>query len=176
MSLLARVTGEPEAAMRRLDAMLAQLAPGAIEEMHTLDVYVIGSVYPFRAAYWVAGALGAIALLLTVTGVYGVLSYVVAQRRKELGIRVALGAAAPAIVGLVLRQLLRLCAIGLAAGIVLALGVARLFSANIVRLDTFEPAAFAGGALLVLLSCLLAAYIPSRRASGVDPMEALRAQ
>ncbi len=66
--------------------------------------------------------------------------------------------------------------IGLAAGAVLALGVARVFAANIVRLDTFEPAAFAGGAVLVLLACLAAAYLPSRRASHVDPMEALRAQ
>ena len=71
---------------------------------------------------------------------------------------------------------MRLSAIGLAAGVVLALGVARLFAANIVRLETFEPAAFAGGALLVLLSCLVAAYIPSRRAGRVDPIEALRAQ
>ena len=176
MALLARVTGEPEVTMRRLDATLAQLAPGTVEDMHTLDVYMIGSVYPFRAAYWVAGALGVIALLLTVTGVYGVLSYVVAQRRKELGIRVALGAATSAIVGLVLRHSLRLCTIGLAAGVILALAVARLFAANIVRLDTFEPAAFAGGALLVLLSCLVAAYIPSRRAGRVDPIEALRSQ
>jgi predicted permease len=175
MALLARVTGEPETTMRRLDATLAQLAPAAVEDIHTLDVYMIGAVYPFRAAYWIAGALGAIALLLTVTGVYGVLSYVVAQRRKELGIRVALGAAGSAIVGLVLRSSLRLCAIGLAAGVVLALGVARLFAANIVRLGTFEPAAFVGGALLVLLSCLAAAYAPARRAGRADPMEALRA-
>ena len=176
MALLARVTGEPEATMRRLDAKIAQLAPDAVEDMHTLDVYMIGAVYPFRAAYWVAGALGVIALLLTVTGVYGVLSYVVAQRRKELGIRVALGAAASAIVGLVLRQSLRLCIIGLAAGLVLALGVARLFAANIVKLGTFEPVAFAGGALLVLLACLAAAYVPARRAGRADPMEALRSQ
>jgi predicted lysophospholipase L1 biosynthesis ABC-type transport system permease subunit len=176
MAILARVSGEPETTMRRLDATVARLAPAAVEEIHTLDVYVIGSVYPFRAAYWVAGALGGIALLLTLTGVYGVLSYVVAQRRKELGIRVALGAAASTVVGLVLRQSLRLCAIGLAMGVALSLGVARLFAANIVRLSTFEPLAFAGGALLVLASCLAAAYVPSRRAGRADPMEALRAQ
>ena len=176
MAILARVSGEPETTMRRLDATVARLAPAAVEEIHTLDVYVIGSVYPFRAAYWVAGALGGIALLLTLTGVYGVLSYVVAQRRKELGIRVALGAAASTVVGLVLRQSLRLCAIGLAAGMALSLGVARLFAANIVRLSTFEPLAFAGGAVLVLVSCLAAAYVPSRRAGRADPMEALRAQ
>jgi len=61
-------------------------------------------------------------------------------------------------------------------GTVLALGVARLFQANFVRLDTYEPAAFAGGGLLVLLSCLVASYLPSRRAGKADPMEALRAE
>lgn len=93
-----------------------------------------------------------------------------------LGIRLALGASAQKLVGLVLGQSMRLCAIGLAAGVVLALGVARLFQANFAKLDTYEPAAFAGGAMLVLLSCVVAAYIPSRRAGKADPMEALRAE
>jgi predicted permease len=173
-ALLAAVSGRPEVTMRRIDAALAQLAPDAVDDIHTLDAYMVAGVYPFRAAYWIAGALGAIALLLTLTGVYGVLSYVVVQRRKELGIRVALGASAAAIVSLVLGQSLRLCAMGLVLGCFLALGVSRIFAANIVRLETFEPVAFVGGALLVLASCLVAAYIPSRRAGRVDPLEALR--
>ena len=176
MALLALVTGPQAVAMRRIDAALAELAPSTVEDIHTLDAYMYGGIYPIRAAYWIAAALGAIALLLTVAGVYGVLSYAVAQRRKELGIRVALGAAASSIVSLVLRQSLRLCAIGLAAGVALAAVVAQLFAANIARLTTFEPLAFAGGALMVLFSCLAAAYIPSRRASRADPMEALRSQ
>jgi len=135
-----------------------------------------GGVYPFRAAYWIAGALGAIALLLTITGVYGVLSYIVAQRRKELGIRVALGASASNVIGLVMGQSIRLAALGLLLGATLALGVARIFAANIVRLDTYEPAAFAGAAVLVLLSTLVAAYVPSRRAGTIDPLEAIRTE
>ena len=172
--IVVRVSGQQGLVTRRIDALLAQRIPESVEEIHLLDDYMYGGIYPFRAAYWIAGALGVIALLLTLTGVYGVLSYVVAQRRKELGIRVALGASGSALVGLVLGQSLRLCAVGLAAGLVLALGVARIFAANIVRLSTFEPVAFALGALLVFLSCILAAYIPSRRAGRVDPMEALR--
>src|SRR5204863_6125519 len=116
MAILARVSAPTMITMRRIDAELARLAPDAIEDIHTLDAYMAGGVYPFRAAYWIAGALGAIALLLTITGVYGVLSYVVAQRRKEIGIRVALGASASNVVGLVLRQSIRLCAIGLPLG------------------------------------------------------------
>jgi len=176
MPILVRVAGPQGLVARRLDAALAQRVPGSIEDLHTIDDYMYGGMYPFRAAYWIAGALGVIALLLTLTGVYGVLSYLVAQRRKELGIRLALGASASKLVGLVLGQSMRLCGVGLAVGTVLALGVARLFQANFVRLDTYEPAAFAGGGLLVLLSCLVASYLPSRRAGKADPMEALRAE
>ncbi|HKW46896.1 MAG TPA: FtsX-like permease family protein, partial [Gemmatimonadaceae bacterium] len=176
MVVLARVSGATELAMHRIDADLSRLAPDAVEDIHTLDAYRQVGVYPFRAAYWIAGALGAIALLLTLTGVYGVLSYVVAQRRKELGIRVALGASPSNVVGLVMGQSIRLAAVGLALGTVLALGVSRLFAANIVRLDTFEPVAFLGALGLVFLSTLVAAYVPSRHAGSVDPLEAIRAE
>jgi len=113
--------------------------------------------------------------MLTLTGVYGVLSYVVAQRRKELGIRVALGASPSSIVGLVMGQSIRLAVAGLLLGTVLALGVSRIFAANILRLDTYEPVAFLGAIALVFLSTIVAAYVPSRRAGTVDPLEALRA-
>jgi predicted permease len=176
MALLLRVSGRTERTMRRIDAEVSQLAPDAIEDIHTLDAFMASGVYPFRAAYWIAGALGAIALLLTLTGVYGVLSYVVAQRRKELGIRVALGASPSTVVGLVMGQSIRLAATGLTLGTVLALGVAQLFAANIVRLETFEPVAFLGAVGLVFLSTIFAAYVPSRRAGTVDPLEALRTE
>jgi len=162
--------------MHRIDAALAQHAPDALEDIHTLAAYMAGGVYPFRAAYWIAGVLGGIALLLTLTGVYGVLSYVVAQRRKELGIRVALGASAASVVALVMRQSIRLAAIGIGVGTVVALGVSRVFAANIVKLDTYEPIAFVGAVFLVLGSTVVAGYIPSRRAGRVDPMEALRSE
>jgi predicted permease len=173
-AILARVSGSAPLTMRRIDADLAQRAPEAIEDIHTLDAYFEGGIYPFRAAYWIAGALGAIALLLTVAGVYGVLSYVVAQRRKEMGIRVALGATTSAVVGLVLRQSMRVATSGLVLGCILAFGVTRIFAANIVRLNTFEPLAFGGAALLVLASCLVASYVPSRRAARANPVEVLR--
>lgn len=176
MAILARVAPPTAITMRRIDAALAQRAPDALEDIHTLDAYMAGGVYPFRAAYWIAGVLGGIALLLTLTGVYGVLSYVVAQRRKELGIRVALGASAASVVALVMRQSIRLATIGIGVGTVVALGVSRVFAANIVKLDTYEPIAFVGAVSLVLGSTVVAGYIPSRRAGRVDPMEALRSE
>jgi predicted permease len=176
MALLARVSGPTERTMRRIDAEVSRLTPDAVEDIHTLDAFMAGGVYPFRAAYWVAGALGAIALVLTLTGVYGVLSYLVAQRRKELGIRVALGASPAKIVGLVMGQSIRLAATGLAVGTLLALGVSQIFAANFIKLDTFEPVAFLGALALVFLSTMVAAYVPSRRAGTVDPLEAIRAE
>jgi putative ABC transport system permease protein len=175
-SMLMRVSGPPEATMHRIDAALEQAAPASVEDIHTLDAYLGGGMYPFRAAYWIAGALGATALLLTLSGVYGVLSYVVAQRRKELGVRMALGATPAAVTGLVLGHSMRLATVGLMLGSVLALGVARIFAANIVRLNTFEPIAFFGGGLVVLVTCAFAGYVPARRAARVDPIEALRAE
>ena len=175
-ALLARVVGNTGETMHRIDADLTQRAPASIEDVHTLDAYAAVGLYPFQAAYWIAGALGAIALLLTLAGIYGVLSYVVVQRRRELGVRLAIGATPHEVTGLVLAQSLRLAGIGLGIGTVLALGVARLFAANIVGLSTFEPAAFAGGAMLVLLSSAIAGYLPARRAGRVDPSEALRAE
>jgi predicted permease len=172
--ILTKVSGVSEVTMRSIDRELARLAPDAVADIHTLEGLRVASIYPFRAAYWVAGVLGAIALALTLSGVYGVLSYVVAQRRKELGIRIALGATASRLAGLVLGQSVQLCAIGLALGTALAAGVARVFAANLLRLQTFQPEAFVGAALLVMLSSVAAAYVPSRRAAQSDPMDALR--
>jgi hypothetical protein len=175
-AVLARVVGSTGETMRRIDADITRRAPASIEDVHTLDAYAAVGLYPFQAAYWIAGALGGIALLLTVAGIYGVLSYVVMQRRRELGVRLAIGATPLEVTGLVLGQSLRLAGIGLAIGTVLALGVARLFAVNIVGLSTFEPIAFAGGAMLVLLSSAVAGYVPARRAGRLDPIEALRAE
>jgi ABC-type antimicrobial peptide transport system permease subunit len=115
-----------------------------------------------------------IALLLTLTGVFGVLSYVVAQRRKEFGIRLALGASPRGLVALVLRQSLRLAVLGVLAGMTLALGVSRLLASVVVSVNTYDPAGYAIGAGAVLGACLIAAYIPSRRAAAVDPTQTLR--
>ena len=108
-------------------------------------------------------------------GRYGVLSYVVAQRRKEFGIRLALGAGGAMIARLVLRQSLGLSAIGLGAGLVLAFIVSRLFAIVVVIFDTFDATGYIGGTVIVFAVCLVAAYIPSRRAATVNPVETLRA-
>ena len=117
-----------------------------------------------------------IALLLTLSGIYAVLSYVVAQRTKEIGIRMAMGASARAVTGLVLGQCLRLAVIGIAAGAALALAAARLLSSITADLNAnvFDRVAYAGAVAVVLAACLAAAFVPARRAARIDPITTLR--
>jgi predicted permease len=173
--ILVRVTGEPEAARRALDASLTAAAPGAVQEIHKLQEFVAGRLYPFRAAFWVSGAVGALALLLTVSGVYGVLSYLVAQRAKEISIRMALGATVPAVVMLVLTQSLRLAALGLPIGALLALGAARVFASRVFMVDVFDAVGYVVGLAVVVLAVVGASCFPALRAGRLDPMTTLRA-
>lgn len=112
--------------------------------------------------------------VLTLTGIYGVVSYFVTQRTKEIGIRVALGATTHTVVGMVLKQSLRLTAIGTVVGTGLAIGMSRLLASRLVFMRVFDAAAFAAGVLLVASTALAAGYIPSRRAAQIDPIQTLR--
>jgi predicted lysophospholipase L1 biosynthesis ABC-type transport system permease subunit len=172
--IIARVSGDASQARQRIDRDVAAIDQGAVIEIHTLDDYLAVQRWPFKIFSLAASAIGAIALMLTLIGIYGVLSYVVAQRTKEIGIRMALGASQKVVVGNVVRRSLRYAVIGIAAGGVLALGVSKLFASVLVIVDTFDPAGYAFGAIVVLAACLLAAWAPSRRAARVDPMVALR--
>jgi putative ABC transport system permease protein len=174
-ALIVRVRGEPEAARRSIDGSLAAAAPGAVREIHRMQELVAGRLYPFRVAYWMAGAVGVLALLLTVSGVYGVLSYLVTQRAREIGLRMALGARVVDLVALVVRRSLRLAAIGLLAGGLLALGAVHLVAARLLMIDTSDGAAFLVGMLAVVAACVLGSAIPAIRAVRVDPMTTLRA-
>jgi predicted permease len=173
-SLLVQVRGNVEVETHRLDAELAARAPGAVEDIHSLDQYLAGGIYPFRAASMIAFSVGGLAMLLTVSGIYGVLSYLVAQRTREIGIRVALGATADTVIRLVLEQSLRLAAIGISLGVLLALGISRWLASEMVFLRVFDPAAFSAGVLMVACAALAAGYFPSRRAARIDPIETLR--
>jgi len=173
-SLLVRVRGDVEAERNRLDTRLGALAPGAVDDIHSMDQYLAVAIYPFRAASWIGFAVGGLALALTLSGIYGVLSYSVTQRTKEIGIRVALGADTGTVTGLVLKQSLRLAAIGIGVGVPLALGLFRLLASEIVFVRVFDAPMFGAGVLLVASAALAAAYIPSRRAARIDPIRTLR--
>jgi predicted permease len=172
--VVVRTTGGVDAAARQIEDALDRADPGAIEQMMTLDDLATTRLFPFRAATWLAGIIGVIALALTISGIYGVLSYAVARRTREIGIRVALGASAQSIVGLIVRQSLRLCAVGLAIGLTLALGLSTLLSSVLVMMEAFDLIAFGAGLVIVVAACLAAAFYPARRASQVEPLVALR--
>jgi predicted permease len=172
-AVLVRVRGDVETERRRLDTRLARVVPGGVSDIHSLDQYRAGSLYPFRAASLIGLAVGGLALLLTVSGVYGTVSYLVMQRTKEIGIRVALGATAGTVTALLLNQSLRVAAIGVSVGAGLAIALSRLLASHMVFMRVFDVQAFAAGVLVVLAAALAAGYIPSRRAARVDPMETL---
>jgi predicted permease len=172
--LLLQVSGDVDRVRQRLADQLMGGFSGTIREIHRLEDYRAVQVYPFHVMHWISSALGLIALGLTLTGICGVLSYAVAQRTKEIGIRMALGASASGVVGLVLRQSMRLSLVGIGAGVLLAVAVSSFFASRVQMLNAFDAVGYAAGIVLVLLASILAAYVPSRRAANVDPLEALR--
>jgi hypothetical protein len=172
--LLLEVRGDVETFRRNLLADLDAALPGAVEQVHSMNQALELNVYPFRVASWVGSVLGGLALLLTLSGIYGVLSYLITQRTKEIGIRMALGATTDAVARLVLKQSGRLALIGICIGSALSLGVSRVMSSHLVFVNTFDVLAYGGGIVLVAAAALAAAYVPSRRAARIDPVTTLR--
>ena len=116
----------------------------------------------------------AIALFLGAIGLYGTISYVVSQRTREIGVRMALGAAESDVAGMVLRQGTTVAVGGLVAGVLAALGLSRVLDSLLFEVSASDPAAFAVLTLPLALAALLACYLPARRAARTDPMVALR--
>ena len=119
---------------------------------------------------------GAMALLLSVVGIYGSISYIVSQRSREIGIRLALGAEPRAVKRMFLRQGLFLTAVGLAIGLGAAIALTRLMSSLLFAVSPLDPVTFAAAAAGLIVAALVASYLPSRRATKVDPMDSLRAE
>jgi hypothetical protein len=163
------------AGRRAVEEVVKSVAPWASSEAVTavndsLDAYL----YPYRALVAISGFLGALALLLTVSGVFGVASYAAAQRKKEFGIRLALGAAEAQLVGMALRQSVRLAVAGTGIGALAALWLVRVVGRSIGGIEFFDLSGYAGGVLVVIAAAVGAAWIPARRAVRVDPVVTLR--
>lgn len=132
------------------------------------------SLMPQRIAAWLSSFMGALALILSGMGIYGVIAHSVGRRTREIGIRMALGAEQRSVLRLVLRGGLRLAAPGLAVGIVLALGLAKLLQTFLLGLSPLDPITLVGVALVLFGMVVVATLVPARRAAGIHPAEALR--
>jgi putative ABC transport system permease protein len=132
------------------------------------------SLWAPRIGAGLLSLFGLLALALAALGIYGVIAYSIGQRRREIGIRMALGAARGEVLGLVLRQGMRPVVIGLALGLAGAFAGARAVASLLFGIGAGDPVAFTGAALLLALVALAAVYLPARRASGLDPVNALR--
>jgi predicted permease len=172
--LIVSVRGNEEQAARTLETELDRLHPGGLIEIRPINQVVAATLYPVRASSWISGILGIVALVLTISGIYGVLSYLVAQRTREIGIRMSLGAQQGSVIRMVLAQSLRLTAIGGSIGVVLALVVSGLFSSANLAVSTFDMLAYSAAVTVAVTSSVIAAWVPSRRAAAVNPLEAIR--
>ncbi|MGA3323139.1 MAG: ABC transporter permease [Terriglobia bacterium] len=145
-----------------------------LNEVRTLTAQIAESVYGDRMVAWLASMFGAVAACLAAIGLYGLISYTVARRTSEIGLRMALGATPSEVLWLILRKSLTLVLLGVGLGTALALASTRLVSSLLYGLDATNPLIYAAATLLLGAVAVLASYIPAHRATKVDPMVALR--
>ena len=175
-SLVVRTAGDPEpksyAAVRGEVQSLDPKMP--VFDVKTLNEHMRLSLFPARIAATILGGFGVLALILTAIGIYGVTSYTVAQRTREIGIRMALGADRAGVARMVVGQGMKLAAVGLAIGVVFALMLTRLMSGLLFGVSPSDPITYAIIPALLGGVALGACLVPARRATSVDPIVALR--
>lgn len=178
-NLLVRGRSVQDSRPEALQAILRDVDPNPLSfTILTLDEAMALQLYPMMVASWIGLLLSGIALALSVSGLYGVVTYGLSQRTKEIGIRMALGATPAGIVRLVMRQSSRLVAIGAALGLLASFSVLGVLAA-VVPLENvriLDAAAFIAGTAIIALAAALASFFPSRRATRIDPSHALRAE
>jgi predicted permease len=177
MHFVVRARGNAMALVPAIRREIASAAPevGAFNFV-ALEQEVANSLWQSRLRGWLLGFFSLVALALAATGLYGAVAYGVAQRTREIGVRMALGANRAAVLRLVLGQGMRAVAFGIGAGIIGAFLVSRLLSASLFGVSANDLTSYVGAAVLLAATAAIAALIPARRASLVNPMEALRTE
>ncbi|MFZ3246775.1 MAG: FtsX-like permease family protein, partial [Candidatus Acidiferrales bacterium] len=145
-----------------------------ITEVETMDQMVASDIAEPRFQAILLGSFGALGLLLSIVGIYGVISYGVTQRTREIGVRMALGAQPANVLRMVIREGMLLAAAGIIGGIAGALALGRVLQSLLFEVKPTDPATLISVAVVLALVALAACYIPARRAMRVDPMVALR--
>jgi ABC-type antimicrobial peptide transport system permease subunit len=174
-SLVIRTAGNPYLWAKPLLEVARSGGPHLrLFEVESLEDTVGKSLWEVKWQAGVLGALGLLAILLAAIGVYGVVAHSVSQRTREIGVRMAVGAAPADVHWMVLAQGLRLTALGIAAGLLLSAAAVRLLRGFLYGLSPFDPLAFAVASLAWIAIAMLASWFPARRATRVDPLAALK--
>jgi predicted permease len=177
VSMVARTKGDPKTVLAAMQREMRNLDPTLpLYGLKTLKDHMKIPLFPAKMAAGALGSFGVLALVLAAVGIYGVMSYVVAARTREIGLRMALGAQAGNVRRLILRQGMTLALIGSIIGLGIAFGATRLLKSVLYGVDATDPTTFAAVTVLLVTVALLACWIPALRASRVDPMVALRAE
>jgi len=175
MTLHVRATGSPDVLKSTVERELRALDRDvSVVNVVTGSELLNNSLFIQRTSATLLGIFGGIALVLAAVGIYGVMSYSVSQRSPEIGIRMALGAGRAEVLGMVLRQGMLIVASGLAAGLLVALGIGRLISRLLYGVDSSDLTTFGTTTIVLLIVALIANYLPARRATTVDPVTVMR--
>ncbi len=177
LALQFRSSVPPESLSGAVQTEVRKLAPDLpIIDIRTMEegVHGLGGLFILRLAASLSAVMGILGLILATVGVYGVVSFNAAQRTREIGIRIALGASRRDVLGAILRQGMQLTVVGMALGLGGALALSRVMRNMLIGVQPGDPDTFAGVSLILLAVALVASYLPARRATRVDPMVALR--
>ena len=177
MTLVVRTTGEPLQALPAIRHAVAQIDPALpIAAVRPMTDVVGGAIAAPRFTGWLLGLFAVSALTLAAVGIYGVLSYLVSQRTREIGIRVAVGAGPGEIVRLILGRGLGLALVGVGIGLVIAFGASRVMGSLLYEIQPRDPATFIGVPVILTVVALVASLLPALRAMRVDPIVALKTE
>jgi putative ABC transport system permease protein len=177
MTFLLRSSGDPMSLVPAARRAVAEVDPDrAITKIQTMEQYWGGGMRDKGYLVSVLGVFAFVATVLATIGIYGVMTYSVAQRTREIGIRMALGASPHKILALIGGRAAILISVGMLLGLAGSLALSRLIAAQLWGIQPTDPATFTGVSLLLITIALLACFVPARRAIRVDPTEALRTE
>ncbi|MDB4874528.1 MAG: permease [Gemmatimonadetes bacterium] len=175
MSFYVKAAGDPTQVLRAIPGVVHSLDPNLpVENLKTLPQQVKDNVFMDRMISTLSAAFAALATLLAAVGLYGVLAYSVAQRTREIGVRMALGADARTVRGMVMKQVGMMTIVGCVIGIIAALALGRGAKSLLYNLQGYDPVVFGGAIVVLAVVALGAGFVPALKASKVDPMQALR--
>jgi ABC-type antimicrobial peptide transport system permease subunit len=175
--LVVRTNADPAAMQAAINGAIHALNNNVpVYQVSTLDEYISKSVAAPRFQAFVLACFAGIALVLAAVGLYGLLSYMVAQRTLEIGVRMALGAQRSSVLGMIIRRGLTLALVGVGAGLVVSALVTRFIAGMLFHTRPTDPVTFAGTATLLILVSIAASSLPAFRAARLNPMKTLREQ